>query len=235
MFSSQLLKINPRSLLFFAIYGLLGVSLNYASYFYALRWTNVATAVILLYTYPAFITILARFIFNERIDLSKALALLLTLGGIFLVAQGYDFHSLKLNLSGILFGLGAGMTAALYSLFGKRAVQAYDSWTTALYSFGFGALFLLLYWGPQNLLTVSYTWKMWGALFYLALFPTLLAYSLYLKALHHLEASKAGITATLEPVLAALMAYILLGESLELLQIIGGALVLGGVTLLRPS
>ncbi len=231
----SLLRISRRDIPFFALYGLVGVTLNYVSYFYALRWTTVTTAVILLYTYPALVTLLAALFLGERLNWIKGLVLGMTFVGCCLVVQGYDPAALRLNLYGVLFGLGAGATAAVYSLFGKKALQRYDSWTAVCYAFGFGALFLIILRSPQAILTVNYPWPAWLAILALAWFPTLLAYALFTTSMKYIEASKASITATLEPVVASLLAYLFLGEVMEWPQLIGAGLVLGGIVGLQFS
>jgi len=231
----RLLRISRRDIPFFALYGLVGVTFNYASYFYALRWTTVTTAIILLYTYPALVTLLAAFFLGESLNWIKGLVLGLTFVGCYLVAQGYDPTALRLNLYGVLFGLAGGATAAVYSLFGKKALQRYDSWTTVCYAFGFGALFLIILRSPQAVLAVNYPWPAWVAILALAWFPTLLAYALFMTSMKYIEASKASITATLEPVAASLLAYLFLGEVMKWPQLVGAGLVLGGVVGLQFS
>ncbi len=232
----RLLYLSRRDIPFFALYGLIGVTFNYAAYFYALRWTTVATAVILLYTYPALVTLLSALFLGERMSRAKGLALVLTFGGCFLVAQGYDPGALRLNLHGVLFGLGAGASAAVYSLFGKKALQRYNSWTVACYAFGFGAFFLILLvilHSDQPFAALRYPWPAWAAILALAWFPTLLAYALFTASMKYIEASKASIMATLEPVVASALAYLFLGEGMAWPQLLGGGLVLAGIVGLR--
>jgi DME family drug/metabolite transporter len=227
------LLVRPRDVPFFAAYGLIGVTLNYASYFYALRWTTVTTAVILLYTYPAIVTVFAALFMDETLNWMKGLVLGLTFCGCFLVVEGYSLAAWRLNLRGGLFGLGAGVTAAAYSLMGKKALGRYKSWTAVCYAFGFGAAFLLPFRPPGVLLRTHYPWQAWLGILALAWFPTLLAYALFTTSMAHIEASQASIIATLEPVLAVLLASVVLGERVSLPQGIGAALVLGGVLLLQ--
>jgi DME family drug/metabolite transporter len=232
----RLLRLSRRDIPFFALYGLIGVAFNYAAYFYALRWTTVTTAVILLYTYPALVTLLSALFLGEEMNRAKGLALVLTFAGCFLAVQGYDPGALRLNLYGMLFGLGAGGSAAVYSLFGKKALQRYDSWTAVCYAFGFGAFFLLLLLilrSPQALVTVRYPWPAWAAILALAWFPTLLAYALFTASMKYIEASRASITATLEPVLASALAYLFLREGMVWPQLLGAGLVLAGVVVLQ--
>ena len=227
------LLIDPRDIPFFAVYGLIGVTLNYASYFYALQWTTVTMAVILLYTYPTIVTLFGALLMDETLGWIKALVLALTFGGCFLVVQGYDVEAWRTNLRGVLFGLGAGITAAAYSLLGKKALQRYKSWTAVCYAFGFGAAFLLLFRPPAALLRTSYPWQAWMGILALAWFPTLLAYALFTTSMTTIEASEASIIASLEPVLAVLLATLLLGERMSAPQLMGAGLVMGGLILLR--
>ncbi len=233
--SRHLLRIRRRDIPFFALYGLVGVTCNYAFYFYALNLTSVTTAVILLYTYPALVALFAALFLKERLDWIKGLVLILTFVGCFAVVQGYNPEALKLNLKGVMFGLGAGLTAAIYSLFGKKALQRYNSWTTVCYAFGFGALFLLVLRPPQVILSTNYPWQAWMAILSLAWFPTLLAYALFMASMKYIEASQASITATLEPVVASLLAYIFLGEVIEWPQLVGIGLVVTGIIVLQFS
>ncbi len=228
-----LLRVAGRDLPFFALHGLVGVACNYACYFYALRWTTVATAVLLLYTYPALVTLFSALFLGERLTGSKVVAVLLTFVGCVLVVQAYDLGALQWSQRGVLFGLGAGASAAAYSLLGKRALRRYPSWTVACYAFGFGALFLAMFLAgvrsPQALVPAGYPAAAWAGILILAWFPTLLAYALFVASMTHIEASQASITATLEPVVAAALAYWFLGEGLAWPQWVGAVLVLGGV------
>jgi drug/metabolite transporter (DMT)-like permease len=170
------LRISRNDIPFFILYGVVGVALNYAMFFLALKWTTVATTVILLYTYPALVVVGAALIFKESLDRPKLLALLITLTGCFLVAQGYDLSALQPNLPGVLFGLGAGVTMAVYSLMGKQSLTRYPGWTVVFYAISFGAMALTLWRGPGLILALDYPWPAWLLIVGLAWGPTLLAY-----------------------------------------------------------
>ncbi len=227
------LRIRKTDFLFFAIYGLLSVALCFLLFFYAIKYTTVATATILLYTYPAFVVVLSRIFLGEEFTKAKILALLLTFLGCLLVIQVYNPAGLKLNLKGVVYGLGAGLGAGLYSIFGKKGVARYSSFTVITYAFGFGSFFLLLIRGTRNLFGVNYPVSTWVWIFALALFSTLLGYSLYTKGLKYLEAGRAGIAATWEVVVASVLAFIIFGESLTPLQIFGAFLIFVGIVLVK--
>jgi drug/metabolite transporter (DMT)-like permease len=223
------LCIHFRDLPLFIAFGLVSIAGFFAIYLYAIKLTTVATAAILLYTAPVFVTALSRVLFGEAITKVKAVSLLVAFLGCILVARGYDLSSLRLTLPGTLAGLGSGITYALYSIFGKTALRRYSILTTLTYAMGVGAIALSLLSLPQKVIHTQHSPEAWAALVYLALVTTLLAQTLYLAGLRRVQASKASIVATIEPVVAGVLGFSLLKETLEPPQIIGGFLILAAV------
>jgi len=227
------LKIRPADLALFAEFGLVSIALFFVLYLTAISKTSVATAAILLYTAPAFVIALSALLFNEPLTRAKAASVVLAFGGCVLVVRGYDLAGLRLNLPGVLAGLGSGLTYAMYSIFGKTALRRYAPLTILTFALGFGTLFLGLAAVSTGVLTTAHPPSGWTAVGYLALVTTLLAQWLYLAGLHRVEAGRASLIATVEPVVAAVFGYIALGERLEVTQILGGALVLSAVIAAR--
>jgi drug/metabolite transporter, DME family len=227
------LRIHPRDLGLFAAFGLIGVAAFFVVYMTAINTTTVATAAILLYTAPAFVLVLSALLFGETLTTPKAIAVACAFTGCVLVGRGYDPSSLRLNLPGVLAGLASGLAYALYTIFGKAALRRYAPLTVLTYALGFGTIFL----GTVALVTAviprAHPSSGWMALGYLALVTTLLAQVLYLTGLRYIDAGPASLLATVEPVTAAMLGYIVFGERLEGLQIAGSALVVGAVMLAR--
>lgn len=232
-FRRELLPVRPRHLPFFAAYGFLAVTLNFLAYFSAVKYVPVAMAVILLYSYPGFVLLLSAAFLGERLTGRKAGALGLTFAGSALVVQVYQPAALRLNLPGILWGLAAGFTAALYSLFGKKALGRYNPFTVVLYALGLGGIFLALLRGPAALAAARYPSAVWLLLLGLAAIPTLGGYAAYTLGLKGLEAGRASILATWEVVAAAALGYLLFGEVLEPAQVAGALLVVVGIVSLE--
>ena len=229
----QRLRVPLTRLPGLVLYGLVAVAANYVGYFYALKYLSVAAAVILIYTNPALVVLLSWPVLGERPTKRELAALLLTLGGVFLVAQGYAPGELALGWKGVLFALVTAGSIAAYNLAGKRYVRELDPWTVMFYGLFFGGAVLVGWWLATGARGLAYPLPAWGLALVLGLFPTLLGYGLYLKALRYLRAGHAAIAATAEPFLAALWAFTLLRESLEPLQALGGGLVLGAVLWLQ--
>lgn len=228
------LRIAARDLPLFALFGLLGVAAFFITYVYAIHLTGMAVAVVLMYTAPAWVTVIAWRLFGEGLGRVKLAALGLAFGGCALVARVADPSQIRLNLLGVLCGLGAGLTYGLYTVFNKIAVRRYSPWTVMLYALGFGALFLL----PLQSAAVFRPLRQPMLIFWLlmlAIGPTLGAALLHSMSLQRLPASVVSIVATLEPAIATALAWLFLGERLGVDQILGGVLILSGVLLLQRS
>lgn len=231
------LRVRVRDLGFFAAYGFVSIALFFLAYFTAIRLSSVATAAILLYTAPAWVAVIARVVLGEQLGARKGTALGLAFCGCLLVVRAYDPTALRLNLPGVLAGLAAGLTYGLYSIFGKLGLRRYDPRAVLTYALGFGAVFLVLL-GlaagvPLERFSPHHVMRAAGPVLYLGVVITLLPQWLYITGLRHVPASRASLVATVEPVVAALSGYAVLGEGLHLPQILGGALILAAVLLVQ--
>lgn len=231
-FERSLLRISRRLVLFYACFGLIGIALFYLCYIQGVLLTNVATASVLLYTAPVLVTLLAFGLWREPLTARKLCALGLAIGGVLLVAKAYDPGQLQLNLVGVLVGVLAAFVYALYTIFGKSA-SAQSPYTTTAYSFGFAALFLLPLqflavpgMSGDSLATVLRDPVVWPWILALGFGPTLGSYALYNAALQRIPASNASVVATIEPVVASLLGFMVFGQLLAPPQILGELLIM---------
>lgn len=228
------LRVSRRALLLIVLYGVVGIAFFYAAYIQAILAVGVGVAAVLLYTAPAWVAVIAWRFLGESLTRTHLLALLLTLLGSALVAQLYQPGVLRLNAVGILWGLLSGLTYGLWSVFNKIGVRHTNPWTLQCYGMLLGAALLF---AIQPLAPVWAGATQPGAAVWLvimALGPTIGASVAYAAGVRHVPVSVASIIATLEPVLAALSAYVVLGETMNAGQIAGGLLILVAVWLLRP-
>jgi len=230
------LRIARRDLPAVGGFALFGVTILYWSYFRAVELGGAALAAILLYTAPAWVAIAAALWLGERLTARKSLAVAMTLAGIALVAfgSGTGVSGVRgpaaARVPAIAWGLLSGLAYAVYYLFGKRYFARYEASTLFAYALPIGAVLLL----PM----VSFASKSaaaWLVLLFLGVVPTYMAYLLYSFGLARLEATRAATVATLEPVAAAALAYVVWGEALRALGYAGAALVLAGVLLVATE
>jgi|Deesub1362A_J573_1020465.scaffolds.fasta_scaffold01407_2 drug/metabolite transporter (DMT)-like permease len=211
-------------LLFYSVFS---VVLNYLGFYFALQWISVTAAIVIVYAYPALVLVFSHRFLTEPFGKVEGAALVLTLVGIFLIAQGYRIDRFVVNVPGVGFAFLTSLSIAVYNVAGKRLVREFNPWALLFWGFTFGGLIL---WGVHLASggdLPALPPMAWGLILCLALFPTLVSYGIYLVALRHMRAGHASLISTMEPLLAALWAALLLGERLEPLQILGGIIVLG--------
>jgi drug/metabolite transporter (DMT)-like permease len=203
------------------------------SYLYTISKIQVAAAILIQYLAPIFVAIYSMLFWKERPTLFKITALFLAFGGCFLVVGGYNLELLDMNRLGILGGLTSAITFAGYSLLGERAMHRYRPWTVIFYALAFSALTWHVAYPPFTYLRAGYSLEQWGWICYIAIIGTVLPFGLFFAGINHIRSTRASITAILEPIFAGFLAFALLGERLQLPQMIGGVLVIASIVLLQ--
>lgn len=225
------LVIRPRDLWMFAGTGIISLELFSLFYFYTLRHIEVSIAAVLLYTSPAFVICLSAVFFKEKITPRKLLALGLTLLGCILVSgiAGAAAPSPRYIVSGLL----SGFCYALYSIFGVVALKRYSSLTVTFYTFLLAAIGIAPFVDFAHM-AAALTSQPYMPLFMVCfgLVTGLLPYLFYTVGLAHTDAGKAAVCAALEPVMAAVFAFIILHEAVSLSTVFGMAFVIGGIVVI---
>ncbi|MGC8762693.1 MAG: DMT family transporter [Acidobacteriota bacterium] len=197
--------------------------------------TLASTAAVIIATIPVFVLLLEAFWLKVRVRPREALLILLSLLGIVLLvlARGLG-EALGGSLAGNLLVLGAAFTASVYTAMARKLLQRYSPLAvTRLQSFYAAALYLpFAAWTViRQGLSAPPPRALW-ALLYLAAGCSFLAYLLLNFSLSRLRASTVAAFTNVIPVVAALLAVLLLGERLVFLQLLGAAVVVASVTLL---
>jgi drug/metabolite transporter (DMT)-like permease len=223
------------------VYGLLLAAFN-ALWTISVVLNGASVATLLAYSSPAFTAVISHYTWGERLGILKTSALVLALAGCALVSGAYDLDRWQVNPAGIVVGLGTGIMFAGYAILGKvSSLRGINPWTATLYTFGVSAAFLLLTQRYDTLFFLNQSdvggpaLSGWLILAALAIGPTIGGYGLFTVSLVHLPATTAGLIDTLEPVLTAILAFLLLGETLSLSQIIGAGMIVSGVVLVAVS
>lgn len=214
-----------RDAVAFLAFGLVGVTLFYSALNLAIDRGGISLAFILLYTAPAFVAVFARLLLGEDLGPRKlALVALATLGVVLVASdRGTGIHVSEASLG---WGLAAGASYASYYIFGKWILARYRPVTIYAFVLPVGALGLvpLVEFAPK-------TATVWFLLLVLALVSTYLAYLAYYTGLKRVQASRAVLVATIEPVVAAVLAAWVFGERFGMLGVLGGVLVLTAAAL----
>lgn len=240
-----LLQVKRQDLLHIITHGLVLAVFN-ALWTLSVALNGAAISTVLVYCSAGFTALLGWWFLSERLDWAKLLAITFSLGGCVLVSGALNPAAWRANLVGILTGVLSGLGYAVYSLMGRSASQrGLNPWATLFYSFSFAAIFLLLFnllpggflpgaaTRPADLFWLGNALAGWGILFLLAAGPTVAGFGLYNVSLGYLPSSVANLVLTMEPVFTAVIAYFLLGERLNVIQIGGSLMILAGVVFLR--
>lgn len=233
VFSPRIMKIRVRDIPYFLLLGGVAMALVQITYFYAISKIQVAAAILLQYLAPIPIALFSIIFWKERLTPLKTAAIVLAFGGCYLVVGGYNLQFLHMNRFGIMGGLASAVCFASYSLLGERGMHRYNPWTVLYYAITFAALSWHIAYPPFHYITAGYTWVQWGWMSYIAVIGTFLPFGLYFVGINYVRSTRASITATLEPISAGLIAFVVLGEVMELLQILGGVLVISAIVLLQ--
>ena len=234
------LRVRRGQLPLLAGYGLLGVAGVQLLYFVAAGRIPVGIAILLEFVSPVLIALWVRFVRRHRLPRPVWGGIALATAGLALVAQVWQ--GLTLDGLGLLAGFGAALCSAAYFLLGERAVADVDplglvTWGMVIGAVAIGCVAPPWTW-PAGLLGVRVEYgawhpPVWLLLALLVLVATVLAYACGISSLRHLPASVASVLGLVEPVIVTVTAWVLLGEELTWVQLLGSAILLAGAYIVQ--
>jgi len=201
------------------------------TFFISIMEASVPIAVLLLYTAPLYVTVFSPLLLKERSTGKGWLALCLSIAGVILIIDPGKLE-LSLKLTGIIAGMLSGISYAFQIMTSKHISKSYSGFNQAFWSFMIAMLLLL----PFAAVPLDVVSGNIGYLILLAIFPTILAISLYFNGLNKVRAASASILGLIEPVSAVILSILILHESISIPVMLGGALILmGGAIVTRES
>jgi drug/metabolite transporter (DMT)-like permease len=229
--AQELRALGGRDLAVGLALGACGYAIQAGCYFAALERIDASLLSLLVYTFPAMVAVAAFVLGRERIDRRRVVALVVASGGLALVVAGAGAGAL--DPLGAALGLGAAVVYTTYILVSEGVVGRVTPrvlsalvCTGAAVSLTAGSALL------GELRPGELTAAGWGWLACLALVSTVAAVSLFFAGLQRVGPTTASIISTAEPVVTVLLAFLVFGELLGPVQLVGGALVLGAVLML---
>ena len=223
----ELFHVSRRNLLLSILSGVF-LAFHFTLWFESLHHTSVASSTTIVCTEVIWVSLGYALFLKGRMSLRSVLAIAVTLVGSALIAFA-DSSAGGAHLYGDLLSLLAAITVAAYVLLG-RVVR--ESVSTTVYTFivyASCAVMLLLFCLVQrnSLFGYGFSGILVGLL--LAVFSTILGHSIFSWCLKYFSPSFVSASKLCEPVVAAVLAGLLFGETPAALQLAGGALILGGV------
>ena len=227
-------RISLRDIPLFLGLGLGSILFFTVCYFAAITIMSLSAAAILLYTSPIWIMLMSVLFFREKMNSRKLIALLLAFGGCVLVS---GISGEGITFTGMLIGLGSGIGYGLYSILGTVALRKYSPYTVTTYTFLMAAVGSWTICKPANMISkfekADDTTGLIIFCILTALVTAVIPFLAYTLGLRSVEASKAGIIATIEPVVATIIGIIFFSEKLTFLSGMGIVLVLSAVIVLN--
>lgn len=200
--------------------------LTMLTFFESVLKTSVSAAVLLLYTAPVYVTVLSPLFLKESPTKKGTIALALSITGILIIVEPEKFD-FSIHSMGLIAGILSGISYASEIMTSKYIGSTYSGYTQAFWSFIIAMVVLL----PAGFVPFVLVLENSINLILLAIFPTILAVSLYFNGLKKVKASSASILGLLEPLSAVILAVIILNERISFLLVMGGALILAGAAL----
>ena len=227
------LRISLKDVPFLAVFGVFGLALVHYTYFKTISLTNVATAILLEYLAPVIVLLIGVAFMKHKFTWWLPLGVALSIGGSALVVGAIGGDGLVVSPEGIGWGLLSAVFFAAYSLMGTVAATRFSPYTALVWGLGFASLFWLVVLKPAVVLSAFADPKAAMAIVFIAVVSTIVPFSAFLIALHHIAPTNATVTSTVEPVIAGVGAYLLFGESLSAIQILGGAMVVAAIAVVQ--
>ena len=223
----EMVSLNKKNVLLCILSGLF-LAIHFAVWFESLRHTSVASSTTIVCTEVIWVSLGFCLFLKGKLSGKALLSIGITLLGSFLIALS-DSAAGESNLYGDFLALIAAIAVAVYTLIGRtvRRTVTTTVYTFLVYSSCAAALVLLC--GVQKYGLFAYGFRGIAVGFFLAIFSTILGHSIFSWCLRYFSPSFVSASKLCEPVAAAAMAAILFGEGMGMMQILGGALILGGV------
>jgi drug/metabolite transporter (DMT)-like permease len=246
LLARRTLRVDRKELAFLAVYGIAGLALIQLLYFLSIHRLPIGIALLIQYLAPLLVALWARYVTHEPVRRRVWAALALALAGLTLVVEIWS--GLALDAWGVAAALAGAVAFAAYILMAERAVGRRDPVSLSLYGFLFATVFWALvqpWWSfPFELVNhdvsllgnvADRTLPVWTLMAWMIVLGTIVPFWLVVGALRHITATRVGIVAMLEPVVATIVAFAWLDESLGTVQLVGGAVVLVGIILAQTS
>ena len=246
IYSPASLRVTRRELPRLALFGIFGVAFVQLFYFLAIHRLAIGISLLIQYIAPVLVAIYARTFGHEDVRRRIWLALGLSLTGLALMVELWK--GAALDGLGVVFSLISAVVFALYLLLAEHEVGKREAVPLMAWGFFFATLFWTIvqpWWSfPAHTVgkTVSLqghlsSWHLpvWALVAWVIVLGSIAPFALIVGALRHISATRVGITAMLEPVVATIVAWVWLRESLSPVQLAGAAVVLAAILLAQTA
>ena len=223
---------------YFALLGFLGITFHQWLQSNALQTSEAGTTAWIVSTTPIFMAVLGWFLLKERLGWTKNTGILLAFAGVLVVVSKGNLGSIsigKFGAPGDVLVLISAVNWSVFSALSRRGLKTYAASLMMFYIMLLGWLFTtLLFFTTSGIGEIpSMTFRSWLAVGFLGIFCSGLAYIAWYDALQALSTAQTGVFLYIEPLVAVIVAFFILGEAITPASLVGGAVILFGVWLVN--
>ena len=211
----------------------LSLALVNLAYYLAIDRLAVAVAIVLQYSAPALVVAWAALVSKRSPSRRIVIALIVAISGVVLVSEVLAGDLGAFDAFGIGMGLASAVLFASYTLLSEPVEKEYGPLGAVFRAFAIASTLWIVVQIPRGWPDALFDSSNILPVLFVGLAGTMLPFLLYVWGVSQISAERASIAATLEPVLAALFAWIWLDESLSPMQLVGGAMVVAAVIVLQ--
>lgn len=226
----QPVSFSSRDILSLLLISILGYWASSTLFFASLRVIPASLASLLLFTHPVMVSVAEAVIYRYRLTPGKISALALSTAGLIMVLGNIGG---EVDPEGVMMALGAAVFYTAYLLYGQRVVRKHPPDVVTAYLLTFAAVGFTSYGAASGGIFLGFPASSWIWILAMAFVSTFSAVLFLFAGLKRLEAGKASVISTLEVVFTVLFSSILLGDSMNMLQIAGGLMIVSGIVILR--
>lgn len=231
---SQKLYVSKKQLFYMAVLGAVGNTLMTVFYYMAFEYLPVAMVTMLLFTYPIMVFVYSVFFEKQKIDIRKIISILAAFLGCVLTLNIFS-GELKYSMKGIIFGLLAAVFYAFMNLYSEEKLENVDALSINAYSTLFSLITLILYRWPVFLIKGQIRLEGLTYIITLAVLCEIVPLTLLYAAIKHIGSLKVSIISNLEIPTAIIVSFVVLKESVSIMQIIGAVFIFYAVHLVKKE
>lgn len=223
---------------YFALLGFLGITFHQWLQSNGLQTSDAGTTAWIVATTPVFMALLGRVVLKERLNWFKITGIFLAFAGVLLVVSKGDLSSVsvgRFGAPGDRLILVSAVNWAVFSVLSRRGLKSYPAGLMMFYVMSLGWIFTSIPFVAGNYAAEisNLTFNGWLGIAFLGIFCSGLAYIAWYDALQALSAAETGVFLYIEPLVAVVVAFFVLGEPITVVSLIGGGVILLGVWLVN--
>ena len=229
------LKSPRRDILFLLPFGVIAMAGMNFTYLQSIRLSGVAPAILMEYMAPVFTLVVAVLFFKQKLRPAIVAGVALAIFGCAVVVGIFNKGALTVTPVGVVWGAASAIAFGLYGIMGDHSPAGLGTFTKLYYGLLFSTVLWNVVLGPARILAPLGDAKTAVMILAIASLSTVLPFGAFLAALNHIDATRASITAMLEPVSAGIGSVVIFGQAPTVNLIVGGLIVLGAIAFIQIS